>query len=249
MSSSLTAGSAGRLAGAPGTVCELLGRGAASTGPPAPAGRYEQSARGYGRGFAEQGYPDGSLVLIALRRPAEIVALTLGAWWAGHQVAYVAESDHGRRDRIALDLGAALQVCDPGDIVDEEHFRHRDVPAVPPENLALPPASWPARCRPSDPALTTWRGFPAVPTGTWSHAELIEAASAPDGDTDNGRDTDDYGRDTANGRDGDVGPDGTLIVPADAPAEQVLRALLRSLLTGAGPAPDGAARHRPGAPR
>ncbi|GAB3984156.1 hypothetical protein V1634_34830 [Plantactinospora veratri] len=233
MSSSLTAGSTGQLAGAPGTVCDLLWRGTAGPGasvPDGPAGRYEQTARGYGRGFAEQGYPDGSLVLIALRRPAEIVALTLGAWWAGHQVAYAAEPDHRRRDRIALDLGAALQVCDPGDIVDEEHFRHRDVPAVPPENLALPPASWPARCRPSDPALTTWHGFPAVPTGTWSHADLIETASGPDGDT---------------------GPDGTVTPPAEAPAEQVLHALLRSLLTGArpAPAPNGGARHRQGALR
>jgi len=184
-----------------GTICDLLRH-------PSNNIEYEDTARRYGRGFAELGYRDRSLVLVALRRPADVIAVTLGAWWAGHHVAYVAEADHRRRDRIALGIGAVLQVCDAEDIVDEEHILHRDVPAVPPEDLALPPSSWPARCLPSDPALASWSGPARATTSTYSHADLIDAAAGEAGTS-------------------------SVLVPADASGERVARALVLALVAGA----------------
>ncbi|MGW4209323.1 hypothetical protein ACWEIJ_15140 [Lentzea sp. NPDC004789] len=185
---------------APGTICDLLGH-------PSNDIRYEDTARRYGRGFAELGYRDRSLVLVALRRPADVIAVTLGAWWAGHHVVHVAEADHRRRDRIALRIGAVLQVCDAEDIVDEEHVLHRDVPAVPPEDLALQPSSWRARCLPSDPALASWSGTAGAVTSTYSHADLIDAAADEAGTS-------------------------SVLVPADASGERVARALVLALVAG-----------------
>jgi hypothetical protein len=156
------------------TLCTLLSQCPpdVDTGEsPARGGGLETAARRYGRGFAEQGYPAGSLILIAVRAASDVLALSFGAWWAGHHVTFPGSLGHDERDRLAVAAGAALQVCDPADIVDQEAVRHRDVPAVAPAELSLVPASWPAWCRPEDPAL-----LDCAPARPSSHAALIAAA-------------------------------------------------------------------------
>jgi hypothetical protein len=174
----------------PGTICAALACSDAwirSEGVVVTASAYLETVARYARGLAEQGYPPGSLVLLGVGNLSEALLLSLAAWWTGHRVGFVDEADHRRRDRWAAHVGAALQICDADDIVDEEHLMHRDVPAVSPRELVAAASTWPARCRPSDTALVTW---PAGRRGgaEATHAELIAvaadalAAVAPAGD-------------------------------------------------------------------
>jgi hypothetical protein len=141
------------------TVCDLLASSSATfvvDGRERSAGHFAGEARRFARGFTEQGYPPGSLVQIAVRHPADRLALSCGAWWAGHHVTFVPSSPYDHRDGLAVRLGAALQVCDEEDILDEEHIRHRDVPAIAPAELRLHPATRPPGCTGDDPAVFLW---------------------------------------------------------------------------------------------
>ena len=214
----------------PGTICEALACSDArirSGGVVVTASAYRSTVAGYARGLAEQGYPPRSLVLLGVANLNDALLLSLAAWWAGHRVAFVDEADHRRRDRLALRVGAALQICDADDIVDEEHLIHRDVPAVSPRELAAAASTWPARCRPSDTALVTWPGNRrGVDEAT--HADLIAAAAdalaagAATGD----HAVDDCAGGAADGR-------RAVAVAAGAPGEALVRAAAVALLGNA----------------
>jgi hypothetical protein len=163
------------------TACDLLVNSGACfviEGRRFSASGYEAAARSYARGFAEQGYPRGSLVLISLVRPSEVLSMTFGAWWAGLMVAFVGPADHRRRDRIALRIGAAVQVCDPAEIHDREHVVHRDVPAIQPRDLALACAPWASRCGPADPALLVPSMRSPHQAAMYLHEQLVAGAVA-----------------------------------------------------------------------
>jgi hypothetical protein len=170
---------------APPTVCHLAGE----PGPPvvvagAPVARaeLEHAARSYARGVTEQGYRPGSLFLVNLRATRDLVELSLGAWWAGMTVCVPPGLLTGlERDRTALVAGAAMQVCDAGDIVDEEHIRHRDVPAMPPEELKMAPVHWAPRCSPESAACVPLAGSGdrAAPLGRVTHSALLARLAPP----------------------------------------------------------------------
>ncbi len=159
----------------PSTACETLERGTTTM-----ARTLAMRARSYARGYFEMGYRPASRALLAVRRRDDLLGAAFGAWWAGLVVAVVTEPDHRRRDQIAVDLGACLQICDAGDIVDEEHLRHRDVPAFALSELAGPPVGWPARCRPSDDAVVLVAGGRAA--GVLTHEDLTGGAGRAEAD-------------------------------------------------------------------
>jgi hypothetical protein len=177
------------------TLCDLLADGGdhlISGG--GPGASLLEVACSYGRGFAEQGYPPRSLVLVAVRQDWDRLAVAFGAWWGGHRVRFACDDDRRRRDDMAVAVGAVLQVCDPDDIVDEEHLRHRDVPAIPPAELALPAAAWPARCRPEHVAVEAsgpgghHRAYPHTELAGWArvHARSRPPEADPAWDADVG---------------------------------------------------------------
>lgn len=161
------------------TMCDLLNLDSGRVSVPGgelTSGTLRRSARSYARGFAEQGYPAGSLVLLALTCPLELLGVTFGAWWVGHRVTYVRSVSPSRRDDIALARSAAVQICDPTEITDDAE-RHRDVPAIPPRELALAPVSWSPRCSRDDVAIEAHTSA-GVGGPSYAHADLLADAWA-----------------------------------------------------------------------
>jgi hypothetical protein len=146
---------------------------------PVPA--LAERARRYARGFGELGFRPQAVVTLGVREVVDLLALAFGAWWNRHAVCVVREPDDRLRDAIAVDLGAVMQVCDPGDITDVERIRHRDVPAVAPAELAGPAATWPPLCRARDVALFSLPSPGRSPAHPVNHAAVLAGAALPEG--------------------------------------------------------------------